>query len=109
MDDEIHKTALKAMRLTNYCTKHGLYHGQKYKNCTPQKRVMIVIKPEIKENKMDKELETIIEIEKLIDGMKWEVKQRVLRFVQDRTTYDPAVDGGALGLVANNQSQLNKN
>lgn len=54
---------------------------------------------------MDKELETIVEIEKLLDGMKWQVKQRILRFVQDRATYDPAVDGGALGMLANNQAK----
>lgn len=42
-DAELRKAAEKAVELTNYCTKHGLYHGQKYKSCTPQKRVLIEV------------------------------------------------------------------
>lgn len=43
--DEIDRAALKAMVATNLCMKHMEYHGQKYKSCTPQKRVMIRVKP----------------------------------------------------------------
>lgn len=39
--DEIDKAAVRAMKATNLCTKHMEYHGQKYKSCTPQERVMI--------------------------------------------------------------------
>lgn len=39
--DEIDKAAVKAMKLTNLCIKHMEYHGQKFKDCTPQERVMI--------------------------------------------------------------------
>lgn len=41
--DEINQAALKAMELTNLCLKHMKYHGQKYKSCTPQKRIMVRI------------------------------------------------------------------
>jgi len=47
-EDSLHKAALKAIKATNYCTKHSLYHGQKYKSCTPQERVLIEL---TKENK----------------------------------------------------------
>lgn len=40
---ELEQAALKAMKATNYCTKHSQYHGQKYKSCTPQERVMIEV------------------------------------------------------------------
>lgn len=49
--DEIDKAAIKAMVATNYCTKHGLYHGQKYKSCTPQERKMVRISTPAKDNK----------------------------------------------------------
>jgi len=42
--DEIHEAALKAVKATNFCTKHRLYHGQKYPSCTPQERVIVEIK-----------------------------------------------------------------
>jgi hypothetical protein len=45
MSKEIQKAALKALKATNYCTKHSLYHGQKYESCTPQERVLVELKP----------------------------------------------------------------
>ena len=41
--DKIHEAALKAMKATNLCMLHMEYHGQKTKDCTPQKRVMIEV------------------------------------------------------------------
>lgn len=38
---QLHKAALKAIKATNLCTKHMQYHGQKYKDCTPQERILI--------------------------------------------------------------------
>lgn len=35
---------LKTLKDTNLCIKHMEYHGQKFKNCTPQKRVLIEVK-----------------------------------------------------------------
>lgn len=43
IEDELDKAAAKAMVATNYCTSHKQYHGQKYKDCTPQERVMITV------------------------------------------------------------------
>lgn len=43
-EDKLHEAALKAIKATNFCTRHTAYHGQKYKNCTPQERVMITLK-----------------------------------------------------------------
>ena len=42
--EKIDQAAVEAVKATNYCTKHSLYHGQKYKSCTPQERTMITIK-----------------------------------------------------------------
>jgi hypothetical protein len=44
---------------------------------------------------MDKELQAIVDIEKILDGMKWEVKNRVIGYVQSRIEYDPLTDGNA--------------
>lgn len=44
--DEIDKAALKAIEATNLCMKHMQYHGQKYKDCTPQKRKLVRVKGE---------------------------------------------------------------
>ena len=52
--DEIHKAALKAMELTNFCALHREYHGQAGKDCTPQERVMV-------------EVNTPDELDKLLD------------------------------------------
>ena len=42
-NDDIDQAAEKAIKATNYCTKHKLYHGQQDKSCTPQERVMIKV------------------------------------------------------------------
>ena len=50
--DKIDKAAIKAVRLTNLCTKHMEYHGQKFEDCTPEERVIINLHtPKSKENK----------------------------------------------------------
>lgn len=41
--DKIDEAALKAVELTNLCMKHMKYHGQKYKSCTPQRRIIIKV------------------------------------------------------------------
>lgn len=41
---ETYKAAFDALEETNLCTKHMEYHGQKSKDCTPQKRVLIKVK-----------------------------------------------------------------
>lgn len=48
---QLKEMVLKAVELTNYCTRHGLYHGQKYKSCTPQERTVIELT-----NQEDKQL-----------------------------------------------------
>lgn len=48
----VHEAAKKAIKATNFCTKHGLYHGQKYKSCTPQERVLVEVAPRT-EQKID--------------------------------------------------------
>jgi hypothetical protein len=42
---QLKKAVLKAVEETNFCTKHRLYHGKKYKSCRPEKRVVVEIKP----------------------------------------------------------------
>lgn len=44
----------------------------------------------------DIELEAIVKIEEILEGMKWEQKHRILNFVRDRAVYDPVIDGGLL-------------
>lgn len=46
-EEEFDKAVLKAVEETNLCMLHMEYHGQKFKDCTPQKRKVI----KLKENK----------------------------------------------------------
>lgn len=43
-DEIVDKAALKAIKATNLCLKHMEYHGQKFKDCEPQKRTLFKVK-----------------------------------------------------------------
>lgn len=49
----------KAVKATDYCTKHQAYHGQKYKTCTPQKRIIVEITSDTKHLGLDEILEEV--------------------------------------------------